>query len=118
MVAKFYPDWAKDHTCKNDNNEPQYMVLNPTMWLLDSLESCCKFPNLFNRPVVIFNPSYSSSHTTPESCVCVLSLLIQGKKYFSWQLSECMQEGDAVPSILYYPDWAGLNKGCINDGTF
>ncbi|ACI64216.1 predicted protein [Thalassiosira pseudonana CCMP1335] len=79
-APKFYPDWANDLTCKNDNNKPQYMVLNPTMWLLDSRESCCK-------------------------------------KFFSWQLSDCMQEGDAAPSVLYYPDWAGLNKGCINDGN-
>jgi hypothetical protein len=123
-APKFYPDWANDLTCKNDNNKPQYMVLNPTIWLLGSRESCCKsltssiFVQLSTlcchlQPFIYF---ISHNHLNHVYISCLFS--IQGKKFFSWQLSDCMQEGDAAPSVLYYPDWAGLNKGCINDGAF
>ena len=40
---KYYPDWTPgDQTCNNDGSAPKYMVLNPTMWLYDTLSDCCK----------------------------------------------------------------------------
>ena len=41
-TSKYYPDWLGDKTCKNDGSAPEYMVLNPTMWLHDTLSDCCK----------------------------------------------------------------------------
>ena len=39
----YYADWLDDAMCKNDGLAPAYMVSNPTLWLHDSLSSCCKF---------------------------------------------------------------------------
>lgn len=39
---KYYADWVGDDTCKNDGRAPQYMVLNPTVWLYDTLSKCCE----------------------------------------------------------------------------
>ena len=41
-TGKYYPDWLGDDICKNDGSAPEYMVLNPTMWLHDTLSDCCK----------------------------------------------------------------------------
>lgn len=41
-TGQFYPDWLGDDTCKNDGSAPEYMALNPTMWLHDTLSDCCK----------------------------------------------------------------------------
>jgi len=39
----YYPDWLGDNkTCKNDNEEPPYMTLNPTQWMLATLKACCE----------------------------------------------------------------------------
>jgi hypothetical protein len=40
---KWYPDWEGDDKCKNDGRAPKYMVEAASIWLEDSLESCCKF---------------------------------------------------------------------------
>lgn len=39
---KFYADWLGDDTCKNDGKAPTYMVLNPSVWLYETLSDCCK----------------------------------------------------------------------------
>lgn len=41
-TGRYYPDWLGDDTCKNDGSAPEYMTLNPTMWLHDNLSDCCK----------------------------------------------------------------------------
>ncbi|KAL7516014.1 hypothetical protein ACHAWX_001073 [Stephanocyclus meneghinianus] len=74
---KYYPDWLGDDTCKNDGAAPTYMVDNPTIWLHDTLSSCCS-------------------------------------RYYGWKMRECM---NVLSSGLFYPDWAGTNKGCLNDGN-
>ena len=38
----YYADWLNDNTCKNDGWAPAYMLSNPTLWLHDTLSSCCK----------------------------------------------------------------------------
>lgn len=62
------------------------MAANPTHWLSSTLETCCK-------------------------------------KWFSgYNYNACIgrypQDGDDDNCLtrLYYPDWQGLNKGCVADG--
>jgi hypothetical protein len=43
---KWYPDWEGDNNCKNDGGAPKYMVETASIWLEDSLESCCKYMSL------------------------------------------------------------------------
>ena len=38
----YYADWLGDNSCKNDGLVPAYMLSNPTLWLHDTLSSCCK----------------------------------------------------------------------------
>ncbi|KAL7460889.1 hypothetical protein ACHAXS_001324 [Conticribra weissflogii] len=39
----YYPDWEGDNkSCKNDGAQPQYMSNNPSTWMYENLESCCK----------------------------------------------------------------------------
>jgi hypothetical protein len=41
--GKWYADWVSgDEICKNDGNEPDYMVMNAALWLFKNRESCCK----------------------------------------------------------------------------
>ena len=51
-LRKWYPDWedSQSVTCKNDNNEPNYMLLNQ-MWLIDLLEACCNQFFSYNKDI-------------------------------------------------------------------
>jgi len=41
--GKYFPDWlGSEHMCKNDNTQPSYMSKNPSMWMYDTLDECCK----------------------------------------------------------------------------
>jgi len=37
--------------------------------------------------------------------------------YFGWMLDECKGTSGAAPSGLWYPDWAGPDDTCKNDGS-
>lgn len=37
-------------------------------------------------------------------------------RYYSWMLNECKGTSVAAPSGLWYPDWAGSDDTCKNDG--
>jgi len=41
--GKFFPDWlGSDHECKNDGTQPPYMSKNPSMWMYETIDACCK----------------------------------------------------------------------------
>lgn len=77
--GKFYPDWIGDDTCKNDGSAPEYMVLNPTMWLHDTLSDCCKANYAWKM--------YDCMGTTPVAST--------GKFYPDWSGSNegCLNDG-------------------------
>lgn len=42
-ASLYYPDWSGDNDgCINDGDAPEYMVLNPSLWLHTTLQSCCE----------------------------------------------------------------------------
>ncbi|EJK64824.1 hypothetical protein THAOC_14401, partial [Thalassiosira oceanica] len=46
--------------------------------------------------------------TTLEGCC---------EKYYGWMLNECKGTSGGAPSGLWYPDWAGQDDTCKNDGN-
>mmetsp|Transcript_20570 Transcript_20570/g.42774 ORF Transcript_20570/g.42774 Transcript_20570/m.42774 type:complete len:639 (-) Transcript_20570:133-2049(-) len=41
LLGDFYPDWSGGGYCLNDGNEPDYMKLNPSLWVYSTRSSCC-----------------------------------------------------------------------------
>lgn len=68
--GKYYPNWSNnDHVCKNDGKQAKYMTNNPTLWMYDTLEPCCKARYQWNYDECMASGSTPSatpgSGTTP-----------------------------------------------------
>ncbi len=76
------------HIHRNDGNVPEYMAADATKWLTSTSAACCE-------------------------------------KYFGgYNYQKCMrmappgQHGCNSGSTLFYPDWHGANRGCVDDGKY
>jgi len=77
----YFPDWTMSNGgCKTGGGQPPYMTLDPSTWMLASLDECCA-------------------------------------RYYSWMLDDCEGASGAAPSGLWYPDWAGGDDTCKDDGS-
>jgi len=93
-LGLYYPAWGSVETCLNDGNQKDYMNDNPDLWLITSLEDCCKKYYSWdeigcmktNAEATLVSSSGSGPHFTDPT------------------------------ANLYYPDW-GLSDTCINDGN-
>jgi hypothetical protein len=143
-IRSWYPDWEGANVgCIRDGEEPLYMTQNNLVYLFSTKADCCEehyayalqeclgssasgsgssyYPDWLgddtckndgNAPLyMVSNPSMWL-HTSLSSCC---------SSNYGWKMSECLNGGTApAPSPgsgLYYPDWAGANEGCLNDGA-
>lgn len=142
--ALWYPDWEGANAgCTRDGNEPLYMTENAPHYLFSTKADCCNehyswniaecmgssagnsggkyYPDWLGDDTCVNDgsaPDYMVNnpdmwlHDTLESCC---------SKNYSWKLAECNNGGTAPSSGsgsgMYYPDWAGDNEGCLNDGA-
>jgi hypothetical protein len=142
--ALWYPDWEGTNTgCVRDGNEPLYMTQNNVQYLFSTKADCCNEHYSWNLVECIGSSSASSGSKyypdwlgddTCKNDGAAPSYMAQNPtmwlhdtlsswctKNYGWKMSECMNGGNApAPSPgsgLYYPDWAGANEGCLNDGN-
>lgn len=139
--ALWYPDWEGANTgCVRDGEEPLYMTENSVAYLFSTKADCCEEHYSFNLEECMGTSAGNSGgkyypdwlgddtcknngaaptymvqnptmwlHDTLEACC---------DKNYGWKKAECMGTASASASSgLYFPDWAGANDGCLNDGT-
>jgi hypothetical protein len=139
--ALWYPDWEGANTgCTRDGNEPLYMTENAPHYLFSTKADCCEEHYSFDLAGCMGGSSSGSSGTkyypdwlgddtckndgsAPDYMVQNPSMWLHDtladccSKNYSWKLAECVGTAAAASSGLYYPDWAGSNEGCLNDGN-
>eukprot|EP00804_Cyclotella_cryptica_P017072 CCRYP_003317-RA/>CCRYP_003317-RA protein AED:0.06 eAED:0.06 QI:0/1/0.5/1/1/1/2/198/460 len=137
---KYYPDWLGDDTCKNDGAAPTYMAQNPTMWLHDTLSSCCtknygwkmsECMNGGNAPAPspgsgLYYPDWTGSNegclndgNEPDYMAANPTLWMHStldsccKKNYSYNLSSCTGAAASSGSLKWYMSWDA--KKCVQD---
>ena len=108
-TGKYYPDWLGDDTCKNDGSAPEYMILNPTMWLHDTLSDCCKV-------CLAIYPIECVLCIFPKTSIIIICLFLCVQTNYGWKMNDCMGTTPAGSTGKFYPDWSGANEGCLDDG--
>lgn len=100
-VGMYYPDFDDDaNICKNNGNQPKYMNSSPTSWMHDTLAACCKTNYQWNYDACDPSNAASSGGTSSGS---------SGTSSGS--------SGTSSGMVWYYPDWAGSENICRNDGN-
>ena len=49
--------------------------------------------------------------------IFLILMSLTGSAHYSWKNNECLGTTASASTGLYYPDWAGDNEGCLNDGN-
>lgn len=88
VYGLWYPDWSGSNTgCLADGNEPEYMKLNPTLWMYSSLSECCDENYAWSlnscdpsRSISLDSSSISSESSTSSDSWCI-----------SWSENKCVQ---------------------------
>jgi hypothetical protein len=120
----FYPDWARSNKgCIVDGNQPQYMYHNPSLWMYETLESCCKEHYNYNLAeclgqsktlnIGLYYPKYlSSGHYCSNdgkqpkymnaNSQWWMHQTIEAccKQNFNWNYGECVAQGRHDPSSI------------------
>jgi hypothetical protein len=142
--ALWYPDWEGENVgCVRDGNEPLYMTENNIAYLFSTKADCCTehyswdIAECMGTSTGGSGKQYYADWLDSDTCVndgSAPTYMVQNPtmwlfeslsacctKNYSWKMSECMNGGTAPApapgSGLYYPDWAGANDGCLNDGN-
>lgn len=92
-LGLYYPAWGGSRdTCINDGNQPDYMNLQPDLWMTESLIDCC----------------LTYYGWIPDECVMqnAEATIISG--------SDSASIADSTAN-LYYPDWTGTNTCTTGD---
>ncbi|KAL3798284.1 hypothetical protein HJC23_000198 [Cyclotella cryptica] len=133
----WYPDWEGDKVgCVQNGKEPSFMTHNPALYLFLTKDACCKEHYSWNfgkcmgdgtgtsgvkwyvnwlgqclndgkaRDYMVNNPSIWLYDTQEECC----------NRFYSYAVPECMGTvASTTGSGKFFPDWDGLNLGCIID---
>jgi hypothetical protein len=138
--ALWYPDWEGTNTgCTRDGNEPLYMTQNPAIYLFSTKADCCTEYYSYNMADCLGGSGATSSGSSyyadwlgDDTCKNdggAPSYMIANptqwlystlsdccSAHYSWKKNECLGTSASASSGKYYPDWAGDNEGCLNDG--
>lgn len=84
----WYPGWNGSNSCFADGNEPEYMKVNPSLWMFSTLTECCNHHFAWSlstcdpyRSIALGSSSSSSSSSLRTSEWCM-----------SWSKNKCTQE--------------------------
>eukprot|EP00984_Skeletonema_dohrnii_P030646 scaffold22298_cov84-Skeletonema_dohrnii-CCMP3373.AAC.2 len=137
--ALFYPDWEDTMGCINNGKEPYYMQTNPTSWMENTREECCKryfeweyFDCIGTEPPASdeYYPDWSNWDSPtcvndgeiPQYMFSIPSSLHPTleeccKEHFGWDFKACMGSSFVAPDVKWYVNWSitlGVGK-CVQD---
>jgi len=97
----YYPAWDGTESCVNDAEAPDYMGLNPSLWIFDNIDSCCQRYYNWNVAGCVFKSGDdTTSVATSDWYVNNMNEICQ---------QDCLeQSGGSCGGLV--PSWKDLHK--------
>ncbi|KAL3797965.1 hypothetical protein HJC23_013203 [Cyclotella cryptica] len=135
--ALWYPDWeGTNKGCLHDSYAPSYMTQNPSHYLFDSRQDCCKKHYSWNYAECVGGEAADSGEKwyvdwtlgdntckndgkAPDYMTQQSSIWLFDKQedclsssFYSYDMTPCM---GTEASGKFFPDWSPGNEGCLVD---
>lgn len=103
--GKWFPDWlGSAQECKNDGTQPPYMTKNPTMWMYNTLDECCK---------ARYNYKYDDCRGAPASSSSSSSSSLG--RWFKNTSGNCVVSGAGSGTTPSWEQDYATKKECCNE---